>query len=136
MELFCEFFIFCKIHKKKSLPESLFNKVRCFYPAISLKEWTPIQVFSDECCEILKIPFFTEHLQATVLFYEKKYFTTRIVKYSLRKEKNWKQPVRKSHAKQKLNIKSSYPFTIQKFLSLFSASYDIFKTRHETMQSH
>ena len=60
MELFRDFF-FGKIHKKTTLPESLFNKVAGLYPATSLKERTPTQVFSDEFCEILK----TEHLQAT-----------------------------------------------------------------------
>ena len=34
-------------------------------------------------------------------------------------------------------IKSSYPFITKKlFISFFSASYDILKTRLETMQSH
>ena len=41
MELFCNFFFFCKIHKKKSVPESLFNKVAGLYPATSLKVSTP-----------------------------------------------------------------------------------------------
>ena len=41
--------------------ESLFNKVAGLYPAISLKDMTPTQVFSDEFFEILK----TEHLQAS-----------------------------------------------------------------------
>ena len=41
--------------------ESLFNKVAGLYPAISLKEMTPTQVFSDEFFEILK----TEHLQVS-----------------------------------------------------------------------
>ena len=47
MKLFREFFFFCcccKIHKKTSVPESLFNKVIGFYPTTSLKERTPIQV--------------------------------------------------------------------------------------------
>ena len=45
--------LFSKIHKKKSVPESLFNKVIGFYLATSQKERTAIQVFSDEFCEIL-----------------------------------------------------------------------------------
>ena len=63
MELFREnffFFFFGKIHKKAHVPKYLFNKVTGFYPATSLKERTPTQVFSDEFCEIFK----TEHLQA------------------------------------------------------------------------
>ena len=53
----------------------------------------------------------------------------------MRKRKKWKQLVRKAatQTKQKLitiYIKSSYPFTIQKFLYFsFPASHDILKTR-------
>ena len=52
MEFFGKFF-FSKIHKKTHVPESLFNKIIGFYPATSLKESTPKQVFSDELYEIL-----------------------------------------------------------------------------------
>ena len=55
------FAFFFKIHKKTTVQESLFNKIAGLYPAASLKERTPKQVFSDEFYEILK----TEHLQAT-----------------------------------------------------------------------
>ena len=48
---------FLKIYKKATLLEYLFNKVTGVYPATSLKEKTPIQVFSDEFCKIHKIPF-------------------------------------------------------------------------------
>ena len=37
--------------------ESHFNKITGLYLAISLKERTPIQVFLDEFCKILKKPF-------------------------------------------------------------------------------
>ena len=60
MKLFRELCCCCccyKIHKKTAVPESLFYKVIGFYPATSLKERTPIQVFSDEFCEIRKKPF-------------------------------------------------------------------------------
>ena len=67
----------------------------------------------------------------------KKYFTNKILK------KKWKQLVRKSkmHSQNKNLItvytKSLYPFMIKNlFVSLFSASYDILKTRLETMQSY
>ena len=39
--------------------------------------------------------------------------------------------------KNSIYMKCSYPFTMKNFfISLFSASYDILKTRLETMQSH
>ena len=47
------------------MPQSLFDKVIGFYPAASLKERTPIQVFSDKFGEILKRRLFREHLQET-----------------------------------------------------------------------
>ena len=52
MKNFC-----CKIQKKTSVTESFFNKVTVLYPATSLKERTPTQMFSHEFCEILKTPF-------------------------------------------------------------------------------
>ena len=57
--------VFCKIHRKTPVLESLFNKVTGLYPAILLKENTPIQVFSDEFSEIFKTSFLIKHLQAT-----------------------------------------------------------------------
>ena len=67
--------------------ESHFNKVASLYLAISLKERTPTQMFSGEFCEIIKRPFFTEHLQATISVLRKKYFINKIVKNHLRKRK-------------------------------------------------
>ena len=61
--------------------ESHFNKITGLYLAISLKERTPIQVFLDEFYKILKKPFFTEHLQATISTLWKKYFIKKIKKY-------------------------------------------------------
>ena len=56
--------------------------------------------FFDEFCEILKTSFF----QATVSILRKKYYTNKIVKKSLRKEKNGNSLLEKRrHAKQKLN---------------------------------
>ena len=69
---------------KTPVPESLFNKVIGVYPATSVKERTPIMGFFDEFCEILKTSFF----QATASILRKKYYTNKIVKKSLRKEKN------------------------------------------------
>ena len=69
-----EFFIFCKIHNKTQESEPLFNKVIGFYPATSLKEWTPIQVFSDEFCEILKTPFLQNTSRRLLLLYEKIFY--------------------------------------------------------------
>ena len=48
---------FSKIYKKTPVPESLFNKVTGLCSAISLKETTPTQEFSDEFCEIIKTSF-------------------------------------------------------------------------------
>ena len=62
-----------------------------------LKERTPIQVFSGEFCEILKTPFFTEHLQATTSVLRKKYFITKIVKDPLRKGKNIETACKKNN---------------------------------------
>ena len=41
----------CKIHRKTPVPDSLFTVLS---PATLRKENTPIQVFSDKCCEIFK----------------------------------------------------------------------------------
>ena len=102
MELFCEN-IFCKIHKRTPLPESLFNKViersLSSTPATSLKEIIPTQMFSDELCQVLKTTFLQNTSRQLLLFYEK------IVKIPLRKEKKI-ETVRKTtiHAKQKLYL--------------------------------
>ena len=62
VELFRDFFFFfffCwKINKKTPLPEPLFNKVIGFYPATSLKEKAPIQVFSDTFARYLRHLFY------------------------------------------------------------------------------
>ena len=64
--------------------ESHFNKVTGLYPAVSLKERTPIQVFSGEFCEILKTPFLQNTSRRLLLFY---YFINKIVKDPRRKRK-------------------------------------------------
>ena len=65
---------FCKIHKKTLVPESHFSKVIGLYPAISLKERTPTQVFSDEFCEILKTTFLQNTSRRLLLFYGKIFY--------------------------------------------------------------
>ena len=84
------------------MSESLFNKVTDLYPATLLKEKTPMQVFSDEFCKIHEIRFY--RTPPGDFFYTKIYFTTKIVKSPLEKEKKWKQLVRKTtkHAEKKL----------------------------------
>ena len=121
IELFHEFFFLCKIQKKTPVSESLFNKVTGLYLATSVKERTPTQVFSDQFYEIHKTPFLTEHLQATA--FAEKYFTNKIVKNPLRKEKKWKQLVRKTttHAKQKLNH-----YLHQLFISFYYLKISLF----------
>ena len=122
------------------MPESFFNKVIGFYPAISLKERTPIHVFSDEFARCLR-HLFTEHLQATASVLWKKYFTNKIVKKSLRRKK-WKQLVRKTKTREtktySLFTSSLHILSLFKnfLISLVSASYDILKTQLETMPSH
>ena len=88
---------FSKIHKKTPVPESLFNKVICFCPAISRKETTPIHVFSDEFCETLLRHLFYWKLPGDCFVSTKK--------ISFWEKKKWTQHVRKAkaHAKQKLN---------------------------------
>ena len=134
MELFHEKFFFCKIHKKTPVPESLFNKVIGLYPAISLKERTPTEVFSDDYCKIFKTPFFRAPPGHCFCSTEK-YFTNKWAKNPLRKEKNGNSLHKKQrHTRNKnlitIYIKPLYPFTIQKlFFSVFSASQDILKTQ-------
>ena len=121
MELFYENLrnFFCKIYKKTFVPESLFNKVVSLFPASSSKERTPTQVFSGELCDIIRTTL-QNTSRRLLLFYGKKIYQ-QSSKKPFEKRKKWKQLVRKTmtHAKQKLNRylhKSSYPFTIQKFL--------------------
>ena len=72
--------------------------------------------FFDEFCEILKTSFF----QATVSILRKKYYTNKIVKKSLRKEKMETACKKKEDTLNKnlitIYMKSSYPFTMKKFL--------------------
>ena len=77
MELFREIFFFCKIHSKTPVLEPHFNKVAGLYPAISLKERTPTQVFSGEFCEILKTPFLQNTSRRLLLFYRKNTVSTK-----------------------------------------------------------
>ena len=65
------FFFFFKIHKKTYVSDSLLNKIIGVYPATSLKERTPMQVFSDEFCEILKITSLQSTSRRLLLFSEK-----------------------------------------------------------------
>ena len=53
--------------KKTPVPETLFNEVTGLYPAVLLKEKTPIQVFSGEFCKIHKTPFLQNTFKASVL---------------------------------------------------------------------
>ena len=63
--------LFCKIHKKTPVPQSLFNKLIGLYPTNLLKERTITQVFSDEFCEILKTPFLQNTSRRLLVFYGK-----------------------------------------------------------------
>ena len=120
-ELFPKFFFCCKIDKKTSVPESLFNKVTSLYPATSLDERTPTQVLSDEFCEILKKTFLQNTFRRLLPFYRKIFYQENRKEPS-EKRKKWKQLVRKTTTcgKQKLyhylHQVFFYLFTIQKFL--------------------
>ena len=87
----------CKIHKKTPVLESHFNKVTGLYPATSLKERTPTQVFSDEFCEILKTLFLQNTSRRLVLFYGEKNFIKKIVKNPLRKGKKMETAFKKNN---------------------------------------
>ena len=59
-EVFLFLFLFFKIHRKATVPESLQASACSF-----IKKETLAQVFSSEFYEISKKSFFTEHLRAT-----------------------------------------------------------------------
>ena len=63
----------------------LFNKVTCLYPATFLKEKSPIPVFSDEFCEILKTTFL-QNTTGHCFCYTEKYFINKIVENPLGKK--------------------------------------------------
>ena len=70
--------------------DSHFNKVTGLYPAISMKERTPTQMFSGEFCEIIKTPFLPS-------LPRKKYFINKIVKNPLRKGKKIETACKKNN---------------------------------------
>ena len=59
---------------RKHLCLSLLNKVTGLYPATSLKDRTPTQVFYNEFCEILKTPFLQNTSRRLRLFYGKIFY--------------------------------------------------------------
>ena len=71
LEKYCEIYFFLQNSQETPVLESHFNKVTGLYPATSLKERTPTQVFSDEFCEILKAPFLQNTSRRLLLFYGK-----------------------------------------------------------------
>ena len=114
--------------------ESHFNKVTGLYPATSLKERTPTQVFSSEFCEIHKTTFLQNTSRRLLLFYRKKHFINKIARNSLRKWEKMETACKKNNHKTKtssLFTSSLHILLLFKnvFISLFSASHDILKTR-------
>ena len=91
------------------------------YPAASLKEKTPTQVFSDEFCEILKTPF-SQNLSRKLFMFYGKIFYQYNSKEPSEKRKKWKQLVRKT-------IYIKFHILFKKFFNLLSAFNDILKTR-------
>ena len=107
------------IYRKSSVSESFLNKVTGLYPATLLKEKILIQVFSETFWEILKAPFL--HLKANASVLQKKYFTNKIVKIHLKKDKKLKTTGKKSNhicnKKLKHYLHQVFiSFTIQKFI--------------------
>ena len=130
MELFRELCCCCccccyKIHKKTTVPESLFYKVIGFYPATSIKKGLQYRCFLMNFAKYVRHLFYGTPLGDSFCS-TKKYFTNKIIKKSLRKEKNGNSLQKKQRYTQNKNlttiyIKSSHPFTIKIFfLFLFS----------------
>ena len=89
---------FCKIHKKTPVLESHFNKVTGLYLAKKerKKEMTSSQVFLVNFARYLRQPFYrTPPATSSVL--RKKYFTNKIAKKPLRKEKNIETACKKNN---------------------------------------
>ena len=107
------------------MPESHFNKVICFYPATSLKEWNPIQVFFDEFWEILKTPFLQKTSRRLYLFYAE-IFSNKIVKKSLRKEKKMETACKKNKNKNTCKTKASLLFTSSLHILLLFKDFFLF----------
>ena len=57
--------VFCKIHRKTPVPESLFNKVAGLKASNFINKETLAQVFSSKFCEISKNTFSAKHLQTS-----------------------------------------------------------------------
>ena len=131
----------CKTHKKTPVLNSHFNKITGLYPAVSLRERTPIQVFSGEFCKILKTPFLQNTSRRLLLFY---YFISKIVKDPLRKGKKIETACKQTttQAKLKLNhyLHQVFIFFYYSKMSLFLFSLlPMIYWKHqflETMQSH
>ena len=82
------------------MSESLFDKITGLYPATSLKERTPTQVFSDEFREILKTPFYRTP-SSDYFCSAEIYFANKIVKNPLRKEKKMETTCKKNNDTRK-----------------------------------
>ena len=90
------------------MPESLFNKIRNLYPASLLKENTPMQVLSDEFCEIFKAPVL-KNSSSDCFCSTDKYFTSETVKNPLKKEKNKKTFGKKhNNTRTENNLNTTY----------------------------
>ena len=114
--------------------ESHFNKVTGLYPATSVKVRTPAQVFSGEFSEILKTTFLQNTSRRLLLFYRKKHFINKIARNSLRKWEKMETACKKNNHKTKTSSLFTSNLHIlllfkNVFISLFSASHDILKTR-------
>ena len=111
---------FLKIDKKTPVLESFSNKAASLYPETLLKEKTLIQELSDEFCDILLKTSFS--LNSSWRLLTEKYFSSRIAKSLLKKEKRRERAgmkindIRRKKSLNSTYLKSSYPLTIHEFL--------------------
>ena len=136
MELFREKYFFFSKFARKNLCQSLFLiKLQVTILQLHWKKGLLHRCFLMNFARYLRQRFYRTPPGDCFCFNEK-YFTKKVEKNHLRKEKKWKQVVRKTttHGEQKLNhylhqVLISFFYSSNFFFSLFSASHDILKTR-------
>ena len=118
------------------MSRSLFLIITSLYPATSLKERTPKQMFSDEFFEIPKTPFLQNTSMRLLLFYGK-IFHQQYGKEPSEKRKKLKQLVRKTtaHAKQKLNHYLHEVFILFYYSKISLLFFSLFPPYIETLHS-
>ena len=97
------------------MPESLFNKIRNLYPASLLKENTPMQVLSDEFCEIFKTPVLKNSSRWLLLFYRQIFY-----------QWNSKKPSEKRKKQQHTHKKQLKHYSPLVFISFYHSKFSLF----------